>query len=35
MLLNEHLKPKGVAVIIDARHMCIEMRGVQKFVQLQ
>lgn len=28
--LNEYLKPKGVAVIIDARHMCMEMRGVEK-----
>lgn len=28
--LNEHLNPKGVAVIVDARHMCMEMRGVQK-----
>jgi GTP cyclohydrolase I len=28
--INEHLNPKGVAVIVDARHMCMEMRGVQK-----
>ncbi len=28
--LNEYLKPKGVAVVVDARHMCMEMRGVQK-----
>ena len=28
--LNEYLQPKGVAVMIDARHMCMEMRGVEK-----
>jgi len=28
--LNEYLKPKGVAVMIGARHMCMEMRGVEK-----
>jgi GTP cyclohydrolase I len=26
--LEKHLKPKGVAVIIEARHMCMESRGV-------
>ncbi|GBG97063.1 GTP cyclohydrolase I FolE [Lactococcus termiticola] len=28
--MNEILKPKGVAVLVEARHMCIEMRGVKK-----
>jgi GTP cyclohydrolase I len=28
--LMETLKPKGVAVIIDAEHLCMQMRGVQK-----
>lgn len=28
--INESLKPKGVAVVVDARHMCMEMRGVEK-----
>jgi GTP cyclohydrolase I len=26
--INEHLKPKGVGVLIEARHLCMESRGV-------
>jgi len=28
--INDAISPQGVAVVIDARHMCMEMRGVQK-----
>ena len=28
--LNEHLKPLGVACVIEASHLCLMMRGVQK-----
>ncbi len=28
--LMETVKPKGVAVVVQARHMCMEMRGVEK-----
>ncbi len=28
--ISETINPKGVAVVVHARHMCMEMRGVQK-----
>ena len=28
--INNAINPKGVGVIIEARHMCMEMRGVEK-----
>jgi GTP cyclohydrolase I len=28
--LNETLKPKGVGVVLTGRHLCMEMRGIEK-----
>lgn len=29
-VLDEELKPLGVMVVVEARHLCVEMRGVRK-----
>ena len=28
--INETLKPQGVVVVVEAKHMCMQMRGVEK-----
>lgn len=28
--INDHLKPKGVGVIVTARHLCMESRGIER-----
>ncbi|MDQ6806447.1 MAG: GTP cyclohydrolase I [Actinomycetota bacterium] len=29
--VQEHLEPKGVGVVLEAEHLCMSLRGVQKF----
>ena len=29
--IDEIVRPRGVGVVVEARHMCVEMRGVAKF----
>ena len=29
-IIQENLQPKGVAVVIEAQHLCMQMRGVEK-----